>query len=182
LREQAYGSLQRLGVVQIGLWQLHRIDSRTPREQQFKAIRSLIDERCVRYAGLSEVSVEDIKAASHYFTVASVQNQYNLVDRTHEAILDYCERERIGFIPFFPLAAGTLARPGTLLDSIAKAHKATPSQIALAWMLKRSPIMLPIPGTSKAAHLAENVGAAKIKLSDDEFAALDRAGRSAAHA
>ena len=178
LRRQAHDSRQRLGVDQIGLWQLHRIDPRTPRDEQFEAVRSLIDEGVVRHVGLSEVSVEEIKAATRYFPVVTVQNRYNLVDRTYETVLDHCEKSGIGFIPFFPLAAGTLAKPGTPLDDIAKAHGAAPSQIALAWMLKRSPMMLPIPGTSKVAHLMDNVAAAAIQLNEDEFATLDRAGRS----
>lgn len=180
LRRQAYGSLKRLGVSRIDLWQLHRIDPQTPREAQFRAVRSLVDEGVVRHVGLSEVSIAEIEAASDYFTVATVQNQYNLVDRAHERVLDYCEQARIGFIPFFPLAAGSLARPGTPLDAIARDHGATAGQIALAWILRRSPVMLPIPGTSKAAHLRENVAAAAIRLTDEEFAALDRAGRRAA--
>jgi aryl-alcohol dehydrogenase-like predicted oxidoreductase len=110
--------------------------------------------------------------------VATVQNRYNLVDRGNEAVLDHCEKHGIGFIPWYPLAAGDLAKPGSLLDSVARRHGATPGQIALAWVLKRSPVMLPIPGTSKVAHLEENVAAADIELSDDEFADLDRAGRA----
>ncbi|MEH2474263.1 pyridoxine 4-dehydrogenase [Nitrobacteraceae bacterium AZCC 2161] len=179
LRKQAHGSLKRLGIGQIGLWQLHRIDPGTPRDDQFRAVRSLIDEGVVRHVGLSEVSVKDIEAASAFFSVATVQNQYNLADRTHEAVLDYCEQKGIGFIPFFPLAAGSLAKPSGALDVIAKGHRATPGQIALAWILKRSPVMLPIPGTSKVAHLAENVAAAGIRLSDEEFAALDMLGHRA---
>ncbi len=116
-------------------------------------------------------------AALRHFPVATVQNQYNLGCRTHEAVLDYCEKEGIGFIPYFPLAVGNLARPGTPLDRIARSHGATPSQIALAWMLARSPVMLPIPGTSKFAHLEENVAAAAIRLSDEELATLDQTGR-----
>ena len=177
LRKQAYGSLARLGVDQIRLWQLHRIDPNTPKDEQFRAVRSLVDEGVVRHVGLSEVSIADVEFASAYFRVATVQNLYNLVDRKHEAILDYCERQGIGFIPFFPLSAGILAKPGTPLDVFAKAHRATPSQIALAWMLKRSAVMLPIPGTSKVAHLRENIAAAAIQLSDNEFAMLDRLGR-----
>ena len=164
----------KVGLEQIGLWQLHRIDPKVP---QFAAIKSLQDEGIIRHAGLSNVSVEDIEAASEVFKVATVQNRYNLVDRGSEDVLDHCERRSIGFIPWFPLAAGSLAKPGSILDSIAKAHNAAPSQIALAWVLKRSPIMLPIPGTSKVAHLQENVAAVHIQLSDGEFAALDRAGR-----
>jgi aryl-alcohol dehydrogenase-like predicted oxidoreductase len=178
LRKQALGSRERLGVEQIALWQLHRIDPEVPRDEQFAAVRSLIDDGIVRHVGLSEVSVEEIEAARKIFPVVTVQNQYNLVDRRHEEVLDYCERENIGFIPWFPLAAGDLAKPGGVLDVVAAAHKATPSQIALAWTLKRSPVMLPIPGTSKVAHLIENVAAAGIALTDEEFATLDRAGQS----
>jgi aryl-alcohol dehydrogenase-like predicted oxidoreductase len=175
LCEQA--NRERLGLEQIGLWQLHSIDPKVPRADQFAAVKSLQDEGVIRHAGLSNVSVEDIQAASKVFKVATVQNRHNLVDRGSEDVLDYCERRSIGFIPWFPLAAGSLAKPGSILDSIAKTHNAAPSQIALAWVLKRSPIMLPIPGTSKVTHLEENVAAVNIQLSDEEFAALDRAGR-----
>ena len=126
---------------------MHRIDPKVPRKEQFAAIRSLLDDGIIRHAGLSEVSVADIEAASKVFQVATVQNRYNLVDRGSEDVLDYCEAHDIGFIPWFPLAAGDLAKPGSILDAIAKAHGAAPSQIALAWVLKRSPVMLPIPGT-----------------------------------
>ena len=177
LRKEALGSRKKLGVEQIGLWQLHRIDPKVPRDEQFGAVKSLLDDGIVRHAGLSEVSVADIEDASKVFTVATVQNRYNLVHRRSEDVLDYCEAHGIGFIPWFPLAAGDLAKPGSILDGIAKAHDATPSQIALAWVLKRSPVMLPIPGTSKVAHLEENVAAVDFTLSDQEFAALDRAGR-----
>ena len=176
LRKQALGSRERLGVEQIALWQLHRIDPAVPRDEQFAAVRSLIDDGVIGHAGLSEVTVEEIEAARKVFPVATVQNQYNLVDRRHEDVLDYCERENIGFIPWFPLAAGDLAKPGGVLDAIATARKATPSQIALAWTLKRSPVMLPIPGTSKVAHLIENVAAAGIELTDEEFNALEDIG------
>ena len=177
LREQAIKSCERLGVKQIGLWQLHRIDPKVPREKQFAAIKALLDDGIIKHAGLSEVSVADIKDAAKVFEVATVQNRYNLVDRGSEDVLDHCEKNGIGFIPWFPLAAGKLAESGSLLDSIAKAHGASPSQIALAWVLKRSPVMLPIPGTSKAAHLEENVAAVNIALSDQDFGALDREGR-----
>jgi len=179
LIQQAHKSLRNLGVEQIALWQLHRIDPKVPQGEQFAAIKSLLDEGVVRHAGLSEVSVAEIKAASKVFKVATVQNRYNLVDRSSEDVLDYCEQQGIGFIPWFPLAAGDLAKPGSLLDTVAKRHDAAPSQIALAWVLKRSPVMLPIPGTSKVSHLEENVAAADIALSDEEFAALDKAGRAA---
>ncbi len=182
LREQAIASCEKLGVKRIDLWQLHRIDPKVPRKAQFAAIKSLIDDGIIRYAGLSEVSVADIEDAAKVFPVASVQNRYNLVDRGSEDVLDYCEERRIGFIPWFPLAAGDLAREGSILDKIAKAHDAAPSQIALAWMLKRSPVMLPIPGTSKVEHLEENVAAVNVELTDEEFAALDGAGRAASKA
>ena len=175
LVKQAKASRERLGVEIIDLWQLHRIDPRTPRDEQFAAVRSLIDSKVILHAGLSEVSVEEIEAASKVFPVAAVQNKYNLGDRASEAVLDYCERKGIGFIPWFPLAAGELSRPGGALDRVARTHKATPGQIALAWLLKRSPVMLPIPGTSKVAHLEENAAAAEIELSEDEFATLNKA-------
>jgi pyridoxine 4-dehydrogenase len=178
LIEQARKSLRKLGIEQIGLWQLHRIDSKVPAEDQFGAVKSMLDEGIIRHAGLSEVSVAEVEAASKVFPVATVQNRYNLVDRESEDVLAYCEERGIGFIPWYPLAAGDLAKPGSLLDALARRHRATPGQIALAWVLKRSPVMLPIPGTSKVAHLEENVAAADIELSDDDFAALDRQGRS----
>jgi aryl-alcohol dehydrogenase-like predicted oxidoreductase len=177
LIQQAHKSLRNLGVETIDLWQLHRIDPGVPRKEQFDAIRSLIDDKVIRFAGLSEVSVEEIEAASKVFPVATVQNRYNLADRASEAVLDHCEKKNIGFIPWFPLAAGDLAGPGSLLAATAKAHGASPGQIALAWLLKRSKVMLPIPGTSKVAHLEENVAAAAIELSDAEFAALGKAAR-----
>ncbi|EJC69207.1 aldo/keto reductase [Rhizobium sophorae] len=176
LIQQAHKSLRNLGVEQIDLWQLHRIDQKVPAKEQFDAIKSLLDTGLIRHAGLSEVSVADIEAASKHFKVATVQNRYNLVDRTSEDVLDYCAKHNIGFIPWYPLAAGDLAKPGSLLDTIAKKHNAAPSQIALAWVLKRSPVMLPIPGTSKVKHLEENVAAVDITLSNEEFSALDAEG------
>ncbi len=175
LIENANRSRDKLGVEVIDLWQLHRIDPRVPRDEQFAAVKSLLDSGVIRHAGLSEVSVEDIRAAHKVFPVATVQNRYNLAERGSEDVLSYCEANGIGFIPWYPLAAGDLARPGTVLDRIAHAHNAAPSQIALAWVLKRSPVMLPIPGTGKVKHLEENTAAADIVLSDDEFAALDEA-------
>lgn len=177
LIQQAHKSLRNLGVEQIDLWQLHRIDPKVPAEEQFDAIKSLLDDKIIRHAGLSEVSVADIEAASRVFKVSTVQNRYNLVDRTSEEVLDYCEKHNIGFIPWYPLAAGDLAKPGSLLDTIAKRHNAAPSQIALDWVLKRSPVMLPIPGTSKVRHLEENVAAVNFTLSEDEFKALDAEGK-----
>jgi pyridoxine 4-dehydrogenase len=178
LIQQAQLSRRRLGVEQIGLWQLHRIDPKTPPDEQFGAVKYLLDNAIIAHAGLSEVSVADIKAASKFFKVATVQNRYNLVDRASEDVLRHCEQHGIGFIPWFPLSAGNLTRPGSALDSIAKQHHATPGQIALAWLLKRSPVMLPIPGTSKVSHLEENMAAARIDLSDSEFASLQAQGRA----
>lgn len=177
LIQQAKKSRNQLGVEQIDLWQLHRIDPKVPRDEQFGAIKSLLADGVIRHAGLSEVSVAEIEAASKFFPVATVQNRYNLVDRASEDVLIYCERHGIGFIPWYPLAAGDLARSGSVMDQIARRHRAAPSQVALAWTLKRSPVMLPIPGTSKVAHLEENVAAVDITLSDEDFAALDQAGR-----
>ena len=179
LRAETERSCEKLGVEQIDLWQLHRIDPNVPRADQFDAVRALIDDGLVRHVGLSEVTVDDIRAARDVFPVVTVQNLYNLVTRQHEDVLDYCEANGIGFIPWYPLANGDLAREGSILDEIANAHHATPGQIALAWLLARSPVMLPIPGTSKCKHLDENVAACRIALSADEFAALDAAGRAA---
>ncbi|HYS46064.1 MAG TPA: aldo/keto reductase [Rhizomicrobium sp.] len=173
----AHKSRRQLGVDQIGLWQLHRIDSRVPRGEQFGAIKKLLDEGVIRHAGLSEVSVAEIKAASQVFRVATVQNSYNLADRESDDVVDYCEANGIGFIPYYPLGDGELARPDGALDRLAKAKGATPAQVALAWLLKRSPVMLPIPGTSKVTHLQENVAAASLTLTDAEFASLDRKQR-----
>lgn len=180
LIQQAHKSLRHLGVERIDLWQLHRVDPKVPRDEQFAAIKSLLDDGIIAHAGLSEVSVEDIEAAAKHFKVATVQNKYNLVDRASEKVLDYCAKHGIGFIPWFPLAAGDLAKPGSVLDAIATKHKAAPSQIALAWVLKRSPVMLPIPGTSRVSHLEENVAAVGITLTDEEFKSLDEVGKKAA--
>ncbi|MFT8933028.1 MAG: aldo/keto reductase [Acetobacter syzygii] len=171
-------SLRRLKVERIDLWQLHRIDPKRPAEEQFETIRSFIDQGFIRYAGLSQVSVAEIEDARKIFPVATVQNRYNLTDRADEDVLEYCEANGIGFMPWFPLAAGELAKPGGIVDSIARTHGATPGQIALAWLLRRSPVMLPIPGTSRVSHLEENVAAAAITLSDEEFGQLDAASRS----
>ena len=178
LIQQAYMSCWQLGVEQIGLWQLHRIDPTVPRDEQFGAVKKLIDDGIVRHVGLSEVSVADIQDAQRVFKVATVQNRYNLTDRGSEDVLKYCEQHSIGFIPWYPLAAGDLAKRGSVLDRIAKRHHAQPSQIAVAWLLKRSPVMLPIPGTSKVSHLEENMAAVTIELSDEDFAALDKLGSS----
>jgi len=173
LIERARGSLKKLGVERIDLWQLHRIDPNVPRDEQFGAVKQLLDEGVIRFAGLSEVTVEEIQAAAKVFPVATVQNLYNLANRGAEAVLDYCEQQGIGFIPWYPLAAGDLARSGSVLDRIAKEHRVVPSQIALAWILQRSPVMLPIPGTSKVKHLEENIAAVEIQLSESELASLN---------
>ena len=177
LVSEAHASRERLGVDQIALWQLHRIDSKVPRDEQFAAIKLLLDDGVIAHAGLSEVSVADIEAAQKVFPVATVQNRYNFADRGSEDVLKYCEAHGIGFIPWYPLAAGELTREGTAaLDAIAKAHGATQSQVAVAWLLQRSPVIIPIPGTSKVAHLEENVKAGGIELTQAEFDQLDRMG------
>ncbi|MBB3973130.1 aldo/keto reductase [Hansschlegelia beijingensis] len=179
LRQCVLMSIRRLGVERIDLWQLHRIDPKVPQDEQFGVLAEMQKEGLIDQIGLSEVSVAEIKAAQKHFTVATVQNRYNLVDRTSEDVLDFCAQNGLGFIPWYPLAAGGLARPGSVLDTIAKKIGASPSQVALAWVLKRSPVMLPIPGTSKVKHLEENVAAAAIALSDEDFRALDEQGKAA---
>lgn len=174
LRQAVLMSIRRLGVERIDLWQLHRVDPVYPREEQYEEIATMQKEGLIRHVGLSEVSVEDIEAAKPYFKVVTVQNRYNLVDREHEAVLEYCEAHGIGFIPWFPLAAGDLARPGSAFTKIAERLKISPSQLALAWILKRSKVMLPIPGTSRPNHLVENVRGAEIKLSDEDFETINR--------
>jgi pyridoxine 4-dehydrogenase len=176
LRQECEMSLRRLGVDTIDLFQLHRIDSKFPAEDQIGELVALQQEGKIRHIGLSEVTVEDLEAAQKVATIVSVQNMYNVTVRTAESLLDACDAQGVGFIPWFPLAAGPLAAPGGPLQRIADDHDATPSQLALAWLLKRSPVMLPIPGTSKVAHLEENVAAAEIQLSDDEFETLSKAG------
>jgi len=180
LRQCVLMSLRRLKLDQIPLWQLHRIDPKVPQAEQFGVIADMLKEGLIRHAGLSEVSVDEIEAARKVFPVSTVQNRYNLVDRGSEKVLDYCEKHNIGFIPWYPLASGDLAKSGGVLDAIVKKTVATPSQIALAWVLKRSPVMLPIPGTSKVAHLEDNVAAAGITLSDADFKALDEQAKASA--
>jgi aryl-alcohol dehydrogenase-like predicted oxidoreductase len=175
LRQAALTSARRLRVETIDLYQLHRIDPRTDRAEQFGELKALQDDGVVRHLGLSEVTVEEIKAAREVFEVTTVQNLYNLTNRQSEDVLQYCEAEGIGFIPWFPLAAGELAKPGGAVDEIARAHDATAGQVALAWLLAKSPVMLPIPGTSSVAHLEENVAAADLELSDAELATLEGA-------
>jgi pyridoxine 4-dehydrogenase len=175
LRQCALTSIRRLRVDAIALWQLHRIDPRTDAAEQFGEMKAMQDEGLVRHLGLSQVSVEEIKAAQEVFEVATVQNLYNLTNRQSDDVLRYCEDQGIGFIPWFPLASGELARPGGAVDAIAHAHDATAGQVALAWLLAKSPVMLPIPGTGSVAHLEENVAAAGLRLSDAELATLDAA-------
>ncbi|ABC24345.1 aldo/keto reductase [Rhodospirillum rubrum] len=177
LRQQAQVSRRTLKVEKIGLWQLHRIDPKVPRDEQFDAIKSLIDDGIIAHAGLSEVTIADIEEASDYFPVATVQNRYNMLDRASEPVLEYCEAKGIGFIPWSPLGAGGLFDAGSELAVLAKRWSITPGQIALAWLLKRSPVILPIPGTSKRAHLQENIAAAAIVLTDDDFSAFDQLAR-----
>jgi pyridoxine 4-dehydrogenase len=180
LRQCVMMSLRRLKLEQIPLWQLHRIDPKVPQEDQFGVMKDMQSEGLIRHLGLSEVSVNEIKAAQNVFQVATVQNLYNLVTRQSEDVLNYCAAQNIGFVPWFPLAAGSLAKPGSILDAMSKKYDATPSQLALAWVLKRSPVMLPIPGTSKVKHLEENVAAAGITLSDEDFASLSEQGMAEA--
>jgi aryl-alcohol dehydrogenase-like predicted oxidoreductase len=176
LRQCVLMSLRRLRVERIDLWQLHRIDAKVPREEQFGVMADMQKEGLIRHLGLSEVTVAEIEAASPYFKVATVQNRYNLIDRGSEAVLEHCEKHGIGFIPWFPLAAGALAKGDSALTDIAGRLKAEPSQVALAWVLKRSPVMLPIPGTGSHKHLKENVAAAELALSEADFATLDQQG------
>ena len=176
LRQCCLMSLRRLDVDTIDLWQLHRIDPAVPREDQFGVMKELQDEGKVAHLGLSEVSIDEIDAAREVFDVATVQNEYNLTNRRSDAVLDHCEQLGIGFIPWFPLAAGSLAEPGGAVADIAAAHDATAGQVALAWLLARSPVMLPIPGTSSLEHLRENVAARDVTLTDDELDRLAHAG------
>jgi aryl-alcohol dehydrogenase-like predicted oxidoreductase len=175
LRQCVLMSLRRLGVERIDLWQLHRVDEKVPQDEQFGVIRDMQKEGLIRHVGLSEVNVEQIEAASKYFKVATVQNLYNLGNRQSEAVVDYADKHNIGFIPWFPLAAGELAKEGSVLSKIAKKLDATDGQVALAWLLKRSPVILPIPGTGSPDHLEENVKGAALKLSQEDFEALEHA-------
>ena len=174
LKEAAKQSLRKLGVEQIALWQLHRVAENLPMEEQFGAVKELLDQGLIAHAGLSEVSIEQIKAAQKIFPVATVQNHYNMTSRESDDVLDYCQAQGIGFIPWYPLAAGDLADGGTALAQVARAHDASHAQIALAWLLHRSPVMLPIPGTSQVKHLEQNVAASAIALTDAEFKSLLR--------
>ena len=178
LRQCVEMSLRRLKQEAIDLWQLHRFDEKVPAEETLGAIKEMQDAGKIRHVGLSEVSVEQIEMSRKILPIVSVQNLYNLANRQSEDVLNYCEQNNIGFIPWFPVAAGELARPGGPLDDAAKRHNATVAQLALAWLLHRSPVMLPIPGTSSVAHLEENVAASSLQLSDAEWAALEPAPRA----
>lgn len=172
LRQQCELSLRRLGVETIDLFQLHRIDRNYPLEDQVGELRTLQEEGKIRHIGLSEVTIEQLEAARAVAPITTVQNLYNLADRKAEELLDHCTAEGIGFIPWYPLATGELSREDGPLAAAAREHGAAPSQLALAWLLRRSPVMLPIPGTSSVAHLEQNTAAASIELSDEEFARL----------
>jgi aryl-alcohol dehydrogenase-like predicted oxidoreductase len=180
LRQQVEMSLRRLKVERIDLYQLHRFDPKVPVEESLGELAKMQKEGKIRHIGVSETNVADIERAQKIVKIVSVQNKYNITDRAHEDVVDFCEKNKIAFIPWFPLAAGELVRPGGALDRLAKAHNATMSQIAIAWLLHRSPVMLPIPGTSKVKHLEENVAAAELKLNQSEWQSLEEAAKQAA--
>ncbi len=173
LRQERELSLRRLGQESLDLFQLHRIDPTVPADEQFGLLSELLREGKVRAVGLSEVTVEEIVAARTTVEIVTVQNRYNATDRHSEGVLDYCAEQSIGFIPWFPVASGALARPGGVLDTLATANGVTVAQLSLAWLLQRSPVMLPIPGTSKVAHLEENCAAATVELDGAAIAAID---------
>ena len=175
LRQEVELSLRALKVDTIDLWQLHRIDPKVPVEESLKEIARLQREGKIRHVGLSEVKPNEIEQARKVIEIVSVQNQYNIGDRKHEDVVDYCEKHNLAFIPWFPVAAGKLAKPGGKLDEAAKRHNATVGQLSLAWLLQRSPVMLPIPGTSSIAHLEENVAAADVTLSPEEWKDIESA-------
>ena len=175
LKKQAEASLRLLGLERIQLFQLHRIDPTVPLEEQIGALVELHEEGKVGFIGLSQVSVPEIEAARQLAPIATVQNKFNIADRSSEDVLQFCERESIGFIPWFPMATGTLARPDGPLHAMGKEFGASPAQLALAWLLRRSPMMLPIPGTSRVPHLEENMAAANIALTPEQVRQLDAA-------
>lgn len=177
LRQQTELSLRKLRVDTLDLLQLHRIDPKVDAEEQFGVLRELQDEGKVRALGLSQVSVAELEAAGRHFTVSTVQNRYNLTDRSSADVLEYAEKNGIGFIPWAPISAGELAQPGGPLDAAANRLGATTSQVALAWLLRRSPVMMPIPGTGSVAHLEENLASARVVLDDATYAELEAAGK-----
>jgi pyridoxine 4-dehydrogenase len=180
LRQCVEMSLRRLKVERIDLYQLHRFDPKVPVEESLGELKKMQEEGKIRHIGVSETTVADIRQAQQIVTVVSVQNKYNIIDRAYEDVVDYCTKNKIAFIPWFPLAAGELIKPGGALDRLAKAHSATTSQVAIAWLLHRSPMMLPIPGTSRVKHLEENVAAAELRLSETEWQSLEEAARKVA--
>lgn len=173
-------SLRRLKVERIDLWQLHRIDPKVPVEESLGIIEKLQKQGKIHHVGLSEVSPEEIERAKKTVAIVSVQNKYNMGDRNHEKTLQYCEKHHLGFIPWFPVAAGALARPGGPLDEVARRHHASVAQLSLAWLLHHSPVILPIPGTSSVEHLEENVASVGVKLSADEWKAIEGTSSKAA--
>ena len=174
LRQCVEMSLRRLKLERIELYQLHRIDPQVPVEVSLDELKKMQQEGKIRHIGLSEVSVQEIERAQRTVPIVSVQNKYSIADRTHEGVLKFCEKQGIGFIPWFPMEQGKLNKPGSVLEQAAKAHKVTTAQLAIAWLLHHSPVMLPIPGTSSAKHLEENVAATELKLSDTEWQALEK--------
>ncbi len=180
LRQCVEMSLRRLKLERIDLYQLHRFDPKVPVEESLGELKKMQEEGKIRFIGISEVSVADTQRAQKIVDVVSVQNKYNISDRAYEDVLQYCEKNNLAFIPWFPMAAGELTKPGGPLDKIAKSHKVTTAQLALAWLLHRSPVMLPIPGTSSVKHLEENVAAAEIRLSPDEWESLEQGTMKAA--
>ena len=172
LTQEVHMSLRRLKVDRIDLWQLHRPDPSVPLDDQFGTVAKFLKDGLIRHAGLSNVTVEQIKTAQKHFPVATVQNKYSLSDANSEAVLSYCEEQKIGFIPWRPIDGGNTAASDDQFQALLKKYNATPGQLALAWLLKRSPVMLPIPGTGKVSHLEENTAAAAITLSDEDFKTL----------
>jgi aryl-alcohol dehydrogenase-like predicted oxidoreductase len=173
LTQQVEMSLRRLKLQRIDLWQLHRIDAKVPLEESLGAIKKLQEQGKIRHVGLSEVKPHEIDRARKVVDIVSVQNRYNIGDREHDDVVDYCTKHSIAFIPWFPVAAGKLAQPGGKLDAAAKAHRATVSQLSLAWLLRRSPAILPIPGTTSVKHLEENLAAVDVKLTDSEWREIE---------
>jgi pyridoxine 4-dehydrogenase len=176
LRQQCEMSLRRLGQESLDLFQLHRIDPTVPSEEQFGLLKDLLDEGKVRAVGLSQVTVNEISDAQRVVAISTVQNLYNVSNRHSEGVLDYCEQNGIGFIPWFPIAAGDLVRSGGPLDRLASSRGVTVAQLSLAWLLRRSPVMVPIPGTSKVSHLEENLQAVHVAIDDDTFQAINEIG------
>jgi pyridoxine 4-dehydrogenase len=180
LRQCVEMSLRRLKVERIDLYQLHRFDPKVPVEESLGELKKMQEEGKIRHIGVSETTVADIQRARQIVRVVSVQNKYNITDRAYEEVVEYCTKNKLAFIPWFPLAAGELTKPGGVLDRLAKSHNATTSQIAIAWLLHRSPVMLPIPGTSQVKHLEQNVAAAELKLSETEWQSLEEAATKVA--